>query len=100
MYYRECGGIKSNHMLLLTPSDAKFCAEELNKLYPEFIFEAGPNFLGYEGADWGVSKYERRKVFWDKNGVKGRFLDSVHFQILQEMCKDRPIVPQSESFKS
>lgn len=93
MYYRKVGNLPPSNMLLLTKSDGEFCARELGKSDPIHWYEAQPRFLGYEGADYGVTKYKRNSVEYES-----RFCNWVPSDILREMCRDRPIVPQDESF--
>lgn len=95
MYYREVRGCKEpSQFLLLTKSDAVWAAQQLDEVSGTLYFhEAHRNFLGYEGADYGVHRYKRTKL-----GHRGEYLHNINLNDLREMCKDRPIVPQSKSF--
>lgn len=121
MYYRQCGDIPIRpfrpnanmaplgrerpdgsresagpwmSMLMLTEGDAKYAAAYLNMQDDGFVYVAHPNFMGYEGPDWGVSQH--LKTCW---GSAGPYRDSVYRDHLAHICWDRPIVPQAKAFR-
>lgn len=119
MYYRQCGNLPirpfrpnenmaplgrkrpdGGHehagnwmsMLMLTQGDAKYAAAHLTMLDDGFAYVAHPNFMGYEGPDWGVSQH--LKTPW---GAPGPYRESVCRDHLAHICWDRPIVPQADA---
>lgn len=97
-YYRELrdgNKILVSKMLMLTKADAIWAAETLNASEDGFRYEAKPNFLGYEGADYGVFKYRK---FSFKDESSNKFIAAVDRSELLKLCKDRPIVHQSKSW--
>jgi hypothetical protein len=98
MYYRELrdgNKILRSTMLMLTKSDAEYCATVLTEAQgprPEFIYKADRRFMGYEGYDGTVNKHLNNG--W---GHPGKQVDWIRDFDLRNMCKDRPIVPQNES---
>lgn len=98
-YHRELKDGKKtlvSKMLLLTKADALWVAESLNASEDGFIYEVKPNFLGYEGADYGVYKYHKFS-FKDENSNK--FAGVVERNELLKLCKHRAIVHQSKSWE-
>ena len=120
MYYRQCGdlpihpfrpnenmaplGLKRPDggreragdwmsMLMLTEGDAKYAAAHLNMMDDGYIYVAHPNFMGYEGPDYGVSQHLQTP--W---GHAGPYRDSVCRNHLSQICWDRPIVPQADAY--
>jgi hypothetical protein len=109
MYYRQCGDLpihpfRSNEnmspfggnwmsMLMLTEGDARYAAAYLNMQDDGFTYVYHPNFMGYEGPDYGVSQH--LKTLW---GHAGAYRQSVCRDHLAHICWDRPIVPQAEAF--
>ena len=91
MYYRMYGGLLSK-LLLLTKSDAEHCARVLHEENPTHRYVAMGRMFGYEGADQGVAMYAPDDI------IGFRFVEWVDLSTLREMCADRPIVPQSESW--
>lgn len=83
-------------MLMLTKSDGEFAAGVLNKSCDpkKTRYRTGCNFCGYEGYDAGVFEDEFVDDMFDYGW---RFKNRVPCKDLEEICKDRPIVPQSES---
>ena len=101
MYYREVKGYKGpvaiSDMLMLTKSDGEYAADFLNhQCDPKKTrYRSSCNFCGYEGYDAGVFEDQFVDDGWDYGW---KFKDRVDCKILEELCKDRPIVPQSESW--
>lgn len=109
MYYRQCGDLpirpfRPNEnmsprrgdwmsMLMLTEGDARYAAAYLNMLSDGFVYVAHPNFMGYEGPDYGVSQHLNNG--W---GHAGPYRDSVGRDHLAHICWDRPIVPQADAY--
>lgn len=89
---RECGGPWMS-MLMLTEGDAKYAASHLTMHDDGFVYVAHPNFMGYEGPDWGVSRHMK-----STRGHAGPYVDSVCRDHLAHICWDRPIVPQDDAF--
>lgn len=87
-YYRRCGNIISN-MVLHTRGDAEHVAEVMNRNDADHVYCARPNMLGYEGPDYGVTKYT-------KNGFGGqdKFVEWLSRDIMAAMCAARPMVEQ------
>jgi hypothetical protein len=80
-------------MLMLTEGDAEYAAAHLNMLDDGFVYVAHPNFMGYEGPDYGVSRHLKSK--W---GTAGPYCDSVNRDHLAHICWDRPVVPQADAY--
>ena len=94
-YFRELkdgNGVLVSSMKMLTKADVEYVAEVANLLDPSHLYEASRNFMGYEGFDGTVSRYEK-SVF----GHKGKYIETISRQELLEICEDRPMVHQSVS---
>jgi len=60
-YHRELkdgNKVLVSKMLMLTKADAIYVANCMNAAYGDYNYIAKPNFLGYEGADYGVASRE------------------------------------------
>lgn len=120
MYYRQCGNLPIHpfhpnenmaplgpkrsdgsresagawmSMIMLTEGDAKYAAAHLNMLDDGFLYVSHPNFMGYEGPDYGVSRH--LKTPWNHPGPYHSSVDRDH---LAHICWDRPIVLQVEAY--
>lgn len=88
---RECAGPWMS-MLMLTEGDADYAAAHLNMQDDGFIYVAHPNFMGYEGPDYGVSQHLK-----NPRGKAGPYRQSVYRNHLAHICWDRPIIPQASA---
>jgi len=90
---RESGGPWMS-MLMLTEGDARYAAAHLTMLDDGFVYVAAPNFLGYEGPDYGVRRH--LKSVWSHG--PGRYHSSVSRNHLAHVCWDRTIVQQADAY--
>ena len=100
-YFRELQDGKKvlvSTMKMLTRADGEWLADKLNSEDPNHFYEARPSFMGYEGYDCGVSKYECET--WCGAKYKRKFIKSFLHSELIEMCAERPMVHQSVSHLS
>ena len=94
-YFRELqdgNGVLVSSMKMLTKSDVEYVADIMNVVDPKSKYVPNRNFMGYEGYDGTVSRYEKT-VF----GNKGKYVETISRQELLEICDDRPMVHQSVS---
>lgn len=97
-YYRELqdgNKILVSKMMMLTKADAIYVANCMNSAYGDYFYKASPNFLGYEGADYGINYYHKFS-FADTNS--NSYAGYIRHDELLKLCSDRQIVHQSESW--
>lgn len=103
MYYRHLRGQpEPGTMLLVTRADAEYAADILNKGDPLHFYRATPRMMGYEGADYGITKYHNAAYStqpWTSK-IEGKFIEWVESVYLRAMVHHRPIVLQADSRQS
>jgi hypothetical protein len=91
-YLRTIGNIVSS-LQLYGFGDAIHAAKVLQEKDPAHIYRIGCRFLGYEGPDMCVRKYER---YFNS---PGKYLESLPGDRMKELCCDRPLMSQDEAMK-